>query len=56
MEVFIPFELKCDYYSPVESSVWTWLAVQILAVTNFRQHGPLHLNPTVAACIDRGEL
>lgn len=34
VEVLIPFELKCDYYSAGEGSAWTWLTVQVLTCCN----------------------
>lgn len=45
VEVLIPFKLKNDY-STVEGSIWTWLILQALAVTNFHQYGSLQLNQT----------
>lgn len=56
VEVLIPFQLKRDYYSTVEGSIWTWLMVQALAVINFHRYGSLQLNQTAAAHINRREI
>ena len=54
MEVLIPFKLKRDYYS-IEGSIWTWLTVQAIAITNFHRYESLQLNQTAAAPISYRE-